>query len=97
MVRGRVTAAECHPIRITYGCIGRVNLRSDYSMGCGVPPASPHFSWDCILLGNANLLIGVLPRANQEIGASRFTPTQVGLALTIGKRVPATRSDSSGL
>jgi hypothetical protein len=37
---------------------------------------SPHFSRDCMFPGNANLPIGVLPRANREIGVPRLAPTQ---------------------
>ena len=34
---------------------------------------SLQFSRNCMFPGNANLLIGVLPRANQEIGVPRLT------------------------
>jgi hypothetical protein len=37
---------------------------------------SPRFPLDCIFPGNANLLIGVLPPANQEIGVPVFAPEQ---------------------
>jgi hypothetical protein len=37
---------------------------------------SPHFRLNCMSPGNANLLIGVLTRANQEIGVPRLATTQ---------------------
>jgi hypothetical protein len=38
--------------------------------------SNPHFSRNCMFPGNANLRIGVLPRANPEIGVPRIAPTQ---------------------
>jgi hypothetical protein len=37
--------------------------------------------------GNANLPIGVLPRANQEIGVPRFTPMQFKPTVPCGWKV----------